>query len=371
MLNKYRQGILNMCKRRIQKAGKESQQYQVENMTIINGITEERARVIFQEQSLLARKEYTEEAYRIANERVGKFEERFMPRISRVEDAMTSFADPAFQMLLRRTQQTAATTEREADYDLLSELLVCHVQKGGDRKNRAAINRAVDIVDEIDNEALCGLTVAHAILHFAPVTGLCRDGLSALNNLFSKIMYQDLPSGREWLDHLDVLGAIRLISIAKSLKLEELYSKTLNGYICVGIKADSDNYQKAIEILEAKQVNREALVPNECLDGYYRIAIRNKDEINDPECNMVLEGAPLSHEKQEAIKKIFGLYSHDEVLLEQAKDNFVRIWDEFESLRILRQWWNGISDGFAITQVGMILSQINAKRCDPDLPDLL
>ena len=155
----------------LQKAGKDSQQIQIGNVIINSaGITEERARAVFNEMIPQALANYTEEAQKIATERVNKLEERIMPQINQVEGLLPAFADPAFQVLLRKAQQKAAITERENDYDLLTELLVCHVQKGNDRKNRAGIVKAVDIIDTIDNDALCALTIAFVLAHFWPAT---------------------------------------------------------------------------------------------------------------------------------------------------------------------------------------------------------
>ena len=170
--------------KQLQKAGDGATQLQANTVNIYNGVSEERVRSIIQEQYCLARQEYTEDAYRIANERVKQFEESMMSRIMQVENALPSFADPAFQFLLRHALQTAACTERPVDYDLLTELLVCHVQKGENRKNRTGINRAVEIVGEIDNDALCALTVAHALSFFVPVSGNCGEGLKITYNIF-------------------------------------------------------------------------------------------------------------------------------------------------------------------------------------------
>lgn len=357
--------------RQIQKAGDGSQQYQADSITIISGITEERVRAIFAEQNQLARKEYTEDAYRIADERVGKFEERFMPRITQVENALPSFADPAFQFLLRRAQQTAAATESEVDYDLLTELLVCHVQKGEERKNRAAINRAVGIVGEVDNSALCGLTAAHALGSFLPITGNCIDGIKVLNDLFGRIIYQELPSGSEWLDHLDVLGAIRIMPFGGMKKALEIYSASLNGYTCAGIKAESEEYKRAAEILDTVKINRGILIPNECLDGFYRLAVRNEESIEDLAFNSGVARVPLSTDQKDSLKKIWGMYESEATLKKQAEDRFMEIWDSFKTLRKLREWWDSIPQAFSITQVGRVLAQTNAKRCDPSLPDLI
>ena len=357
--------------KQIQRAGDGSQQYQAESITIINGVTEERVRAIFNEQNQLARKEYTEDAYRIADERVGKFEDRFMPRITQIEDAMPSFANPTFQLLLRRAQVSAATTEREADYDLLTELLVCHVQKGEERKNRAAINRAVEIVGEVDNDALCGLTAAHAFGAFSPITGNTIDGIKVLNNLFSKIIYQALPTGSDWLDHLDVLGAVRIMSFGNMKKAAEFYTSSLKGYTCVGIKAESEEYKKAVDILDAAKIDPSILIPNDCLDGYYRLTLINEKQIEDPGFNNGSVYVSLSKEKRDAIKQVWDMYETEEALKKQAENRFMVLWDSFDTLHELRRWWDSIPQAFSITQVGRVLAQTNAKRCDPSLPDLI
>lgn len=357
--------------KQIQKAGSNSLQCQAENITIINGVSEERVRAIFTEQSQLARREYTEDAYRIADERVGKFEDCFMPRIAQVENALPFFADPAFQFLLRHAQQMAAATERDADYDLLTELLICHVQKGDDRKNRAAINRAVEIIGDVDNDALCGLTAAHALLSFSPVTGNCIDGIKVLNDLFSKIIYRELPAGSEWLDHLDILGAVRISPFGKMKTSVEYYSSSLNGYICVGIHEESEEYKKAIDLLDNAKINQNILVPNECLDGFYRLAIRNEDSIEDLAFNYGAVRVPLSYEQKGSLKQIWGMYETEDALKKQAENRFIEIWDSFDTLSKLRKWWDSIPNAFSITQVGRILAQTNAKRCDSSLPDLI
>ena len=357
--------------KQVQKAGDNSQQFQSENIIIYNGITEERCRAIFNEQNQPARKEYTEDAYRIADERVGKFEERFMPRITQVENALPSFADPAFQFLLRQAQQTAAATEREADYDLLTELLVCHIQKGEERKNRAAINRAVEIVSDIDNQALCGLTTAHALGSFIPATGICLDGIKVMDDMFSKILYQDLPMGKAWLEHLEILGAVRIMSFGAMKKSADYLTISLSGYACTGIKGGTEEYYKALEILNSAKISHNILVPNDCLDGYYRLALCNEDAVDNLTGTVGGVHRSPGKEQKAAITKIFSMYDKDASLKKQAKENFMALWNSFDALRELSEWWDSIPHAFSITQVGRVLAQTNAKRCDPSLPDLI
>ena len=366
-----------------QKAGDNSQQNQAVIQNINNenhyyfheheGITEEQAIAIYHKQSQLARKEYTDEANKIAEERFQKFENQLMKRFMLLENALSSFADPAFQILLRHAQLSAAATERDADYDLLTELLVCHVQKGQDRKNRAGISRVVEIVNEIDNAALCGLTVAHAIERFTPNTGNCIEGVKLLNGMFSKLMYQELPYGKEWLEHLELLNTIRLFpyGLGHLNKFDDIYSNSLDGFICVGIKRDSEEFQKTIVLLNESGIDPQFLVKNDFLEGYYRLELTNEKQIDTLEIVNEQKTFPLSPQQKNTIRQVLGMYSKDNSLINQAKNKFMEVWDSHEALHKLKSWWYNIPQPFTITQLGRVLAQINAKRCDPTLPDLI
>ena len=250
-------------------------------------------------------------------------------------------------------------------------MLVCHIQKGANRKTRASIGLAIDIVDSIDNDALCALTVAHAVNTYLPVSGLCTEGLSILNGLYSKLIYQELPTDKNWFDHLDILGAIRITPFGGMNKIPDIYQNALNGYVCVGIKKDSDVYKQAVEKLTAVRLDANILVDNELLDGYVRLPIRNKDSIL--ELSMIINGIPRGINKLEieCLNEIWNLYSQDGSLQEETNKKFAETWNSFEYLDHLSKWWNSIDIAFSITQVGITLAHTNAKRCDHGIPDLI
>ncbi len=347
-------------------------QTQVGTMIVNQGISEERVRSVFAEMVPQALEQYTKDAYAVSNMRLEKLEMAIIPRVMQVEEAINAFGDPAFQILLRKAQQTAAATERQDDYELLSELLMCHVQKGANRKNRVGIAKAVEIVDDIDNDALCGLTVVHAISRYSPLSGNINEGLSVLEGLFSKLLYIDLPSDREWIDHLDVLGAVRMTSFSTFKKFREYYCEKLNGYACVGIKIDSDEYKRAIELIQKAGIPTKILVENEFIDGFVRLEIATKESIKDLIItNDITSSRPLSEVEIEALEGVWELYSKDKMMLDTVKDEFIKTWDTFESLKKIRNWWEQIPCSFDITMVGTVLAHTNAKRCDSSLPDLL
>lgn len=354
-----------------QIAREESKQCQIGTIIYNEGITEERARNIFAEMIPQALNNYTQDAYRTANVRIDKLEEIVIPRIVNIDGAIESFADPAFQLLLRKTQQTAAATEREDDYKLLSELLICHIQKGENRKNRTGITQAIEIVDDIDNDALCALTLVHAITNYRPVTGNIKEGIQILNNLFSKLMYMTLPKDIEWIDHLDVLRAVRINRFGTFKKTKAYFTEELSGYACIGLKIDSIEYRKSIELLNSVNFNESFLIPNELLDGYVRLPVCNKREIvNIPIITSGIE-RKIIKEEITILENIWEMYSKDDILQSKVDEEFMKLWDSFETLKQLRMWWDFIPVLFDITKVGTVLAYTNAKRCDPNIPDLL
>ena len=104
---------MSMSDKQVQKAGNNAQQMQAEiiNITNVSGIDEKRAREIFNEMYAIARKDFTQDAYQCANERVAKFEEALMPKMLKVEGALQKFSDPSFQFLITEAHKTAASTE--------------------------------------------------------------------------------------------------------------------------------------------------------------------------------------------------------------------------------------------------------------------
>lgn len=367
-----------MANKQIQEAGDNSQQLQANNMIVNIGIDEKRAREIYQEMNLQLRKDYTQEALDIANSRVTEFENRLLPKMDSIEGALEAFADPSFQLLLVEAQKTAASTERPADYDLLSELLIHRFQKGDNRVTRAGISRAVEIVDEIADDALLGLTVFHSVNYFFPASGVIQQGLNTLNDLFGKLFYSNLPTGSEWLDHLDILDAIRVSNFGGLKKIEQYYPEMLSGYIDIGIEKNSEDYNKSIELLKNNRLPQNILIDHELNADYVRINIPNKDHIdslalthqiaNNGQLSFI--NVPLTDIQKGIIKSIYDLYKKDNNIRQLNVKKFMEEWNKQPNLNILREWWDGINAGVQLTSVGKVLAHSNAQRCDKNLPPL-
>ena len=367
-----------MMDKQSQKAGNNSSNFQAENMTLVMGIDEKRAREVFQEMNLRLKENYSEEAMKIAQIRIDEFESRLMPKMESLEGALEAFADPSFQLLLVEAQKTAAATERPVDYELLSELLVHRFQKRKNRVARAGISRAVKIVDEIDDDALLGLTVFHSINSFLPLTGDIFQGLDVLNELFGKVLYGSLPLGRDWLDHLDILDAVRLSPIGTLKKIEDYYPEQLYGYVDVGIKKNSENFDRAMSIIEANKLPKDIIIEHALNPEFVRVPISNRQHIESLVLTKQLfqqgffipKSIALSDSQKKAINTIYDLYSQDINIKNENTRLFIEHWDERANLNTLKKWWNSINIGAEVTSVGRVLAHSNAQRCDKNLPSL-
>ena len=234
-----------------------------------------------------------------------------------------NLSDSKIQFMLRDANMTAAKSTRLEDLNILSELLACHIEKGNDIKIDAGISRAINIVNEVDLDSLCALTIVLSILNIKPVTGNVEEGLSVLNDLYTKLLTHPLPEDDAWIDNLNVVGAINILS-GSFYKVDKLLSSRFDGYLSVGIKSDSNEHKKAIEILENNHYSKDVLKNNVFLPEYLRLPIVNNAELK-PELKPILE-----------------LYSKDKVLQQTINDNFMNKWDTYDALRIVKEWFNNI-----------------------------
>ena len=294
----------------------------------------------------------TQVSKEICKDKMKKFESQWIPVITKMENAVNNLIDPKFQFMIRDANISAAKSSRQEDLEMLTQLLVCHIEKGCDLKKDAGISKAIQIVNEVDYDSLCALTCVATLLKICPTVLGVNDGLQIMDELYSKLLFTELPRGDRWIDHLEVLGTIG-IRTGKFYELKKILSGNYDGYVCVGIKEGSEEHDKAKEILKEYDNGLEYLVPNECLPGYLRIGCVQQNSI------------------QSELKPILDLYSKDGELLKQVQSDFMEKWDSFNNLKKIREWFEKIPLWFRITSVGYALAQTNAKRCFPNFPDLI
>lgn len=363
-----------MESKQVQKAGDGSQQVQAQNVYIVNGISEQRVREICSEVAVAAISNNSLEASDVARQRIDRFVDLLLPRIQRIEKDFESFSDPAFQVLLRKAQIAATCTERECDYNILSELLVHRINNRFDVKKKASIAKAIEIIDQIDDDSLCALTMYHAIRSFIPLTGNIKEGLATLSRFYEKINPNLLPTNEMWMDNLSILGAITIIPFFATQKYDDLIQKLLDGYACVGIKKESEEYSTALDILNSHNMPNNVLIDHELLEGYVRLKINQKNEID--RLAFIINGQeqmqsrPLTDEEKKCLHDIWNLYSKDEQLKNTVLKKMMELMNSFEAMNKSIKWWNSVSVNFVITSIGRVIAHTNAKRIDNTLPDL-
>lgn len=340
-----------MFGRQRQRGGDDSVQVQAaRDVVIVHGITEERAREIAATTARHAIDEYVAEGQTIAGERIDQLDVKVVERLLH-RDRLDAFGDPSFQRALRKGQIGAAATNREADFDMLAELLSDRVDRLGDRRSTAGIDRAVEVVDQLDEVALRGLTIFHAVTQWHPASGMVLRGLDDFAELFGHLMDGELPTGSDWLEHLDILDAVRVSSITTLKPFDDFFAQSVLGYVAPGRPREISEEEAA----EIDDVFIRGLVDHELREGYVRIPAVGLEELKSASSAM---NAPAQTKLIEFATTSLGLGTID-------PDAKARLIEEIQSrpqLSALRDFWTGIPAHFRPTSVGKALARANAQR---------
>lgn len=360
-----------------QKAGDSSTQMQA--TTIVNnynsiGIDEKRARLICKEEFAVACRELTHEACDIATERVHKLENKLLPKMQQYDKSLEAFADPSFQLTLQKAQLVAAASERENDYDLLSELLLHRTKEGHDRFRRLGITKAIEIVDQVSDEALVALTLAYAFPKFVPTSKKLSDGLNFLNQFYAKMIGQTkLPIDDKWLEHLDLLSVIRLgiKNINSFKKVKDVTPLIFSDFFIEGIKANSPELGTIKDEFVKNGLSLVNFVPHQFRNGYVVLDLPN----NIDDCCIIKKlhagqqfTMPLADNLKDLIRKSANTINKKNIEDKELQDCFMSKWNSYNSLKKIGEWWDVIPCHFTITPVGQALANSYIHGKDSSIP---
>lgn len=298
---------------------------------------------------------YVAEGVAVAGGRIDQFDAKLLDVLTEGE-SLQALKDPAFQVLLKKAQIGAASTEREDDYELLASLLGERT-RDGDRRARASIAKAVEVVDSLDDSALQGLTILFYLWDLRPGARSVDTGLDNYSRALGEIGCHMLPMGDGWLDHIDILGLARVDrSGAQTLKpFEEKLALTVPGYTGKGVHED---LRKGVE----ERFRDEAgvslkLVPHELKPGYYRMPFSDIEGLQ-----AALDQTSLYPEEKQKVLDIataeVGIREHDPAVL----DSFRQAMDARPELAVCRAWWNQIPHPPLRTSIGTAIAYSNAAR---------
>ena len=341
-----------------------------------NGITEERSRAIFDEKLPIALQNYSVESEIVARGRAYKFRQKLVPRLGEEEKGFESFADPSFLFLLMEAQKAAASTDRESDYDVLSELLANRVKVATDRRLYLGINKAVSVLPFVSDEQLAGMTIEFCIAKISSKSNYIIQGLSAIDECYGKIIGNcELPKGDGWLDSLEAGGLVKNLRqpLQGFKKSRQIILEFFEHYTRTGIKKGSEKYAQAIELLKSAGLTESVLIEHELNNEYVRILALDEAGIDELVGNRLLENGatltiPLSDAQKEVLRKIMALYDGEEGIREDFKNRFVSKFMEFPNVKKVMEWWDSNETFYELTIVGNILANANANKCDARIP---
>ena len=354
-----------------QKAGENSTQYLAEGDIYINyGITEARAREIFNELFMNEAKNISKEAEIIASKSIGVFEGKLITKMAQIDDALNSFKSPEFIYLLSLAEKTAMQTEDDLDFDLLTNLIINKIQKPSNKKIGTGIKQAVQILNELEYEALLGLTVAFSLSTYVFDSPFESEVLNAMNDMFSKMHPNDLNCNIEWMDQLDVLKCVRLSEMGKNKKLEEMYYMTYKNSFAKGILLASNEYIECVDMLKQNNIPSDVLVSNIDYPEYYKLNIFDEQLIDNSEITIGDNTYSFDDTQKKVLHYIYSKYVGKESQ-ENAIKQIVDKMKKYDSLWAVRNWWNSMPKHLDITIVGKTIAYSYAKYLVPSIPDVL
>lgn len=344
--------------------------------TSVTGIDETRARNIYKEEFAVACQNWTQEAIVIAEQRVHQLEDRLMPKMVAYDKSLSFFGDPAFQFTLRQAQISAASSDRESDYEMLSKLLLHRIEQGNNLNRRLGVCKAIEIVNQVTEEALIGLTMVYVVSKFTPVSNDVNEGLSALDALYGRIIESNkLPIDESWMENLDLLSAIRLgvHSLNKFKKFEEFIPSQLSKYLVSGIDKNSKEYSELREEFVKKGLSEKSFVPHGLKPGFVKLCV--DDDIENIHISItgdsgVILRVPLSQEQKVVMSKAISIVRKDESSNDNLKSQLIGKMDNYSNIRTIKEWWNKLPVYFSITPAGEALANAYAQGKDPNVPSL-
>lgn len=334
-----------------QRAGNDSTLIQATGDINI-GVSEKRAHEIARETSKQVISEFTADAMAMVQDRILKLDDRIIAALIR-ENRLQVFADPGFQRTYRKAQEGAAVSDRDSDYDLLSALMVDRAERGTKHTIRAGIDRAIEVIDRIDDEALRGLTVFQAVLQYKPAGGDIDKGLDVMNRLLGQLIDGPLPAGSDWLDHLDILDVVRPNSSSEFRKFNDFWpTEMMPGYISRGV--EESDAPKTWSYL-GKDF-RWLSAPHKFKEGFVRIEAPTKKDFERYYSSLPPEAVEIvSNDADE----IFHLSDIDE----SCREPLMVLIRAIPKLRMIEEWWDTLPF-FSVTAVGRVLARANAERLD-------
>lgn len=334
--------------------------FQIQCIIHNNGIDEKRARELVKEEQQRLEK------------RVRKWLSLAGKKLLR-ENLLEALSDPAFLIEVENAKRTAASTDREWDYELLSELLLHRARDGENRYLRAGMAHAITVVDKIADEALCGITVSFLISSGVDPCLPVRDRLNWYKQLFEKICTSNLPENPGWLDHVNLLNIALCYTgvLARNDSFLDIFGKHFPECGALGVDTRSDKYREFLDMLHSCSIPEAFIVDNELLPGHVLVkqmpSADGQPVLYDYQGNRMT----LNEEQKNCLNHaVQTCYDQDEKTKKELIRKLEQAINEHLYLQRVSAYHNRYGNLFSLTMAGKVLAYANAKLLFPELPDI-
>lgn len=202
-----------------------------------------------------------------------------------------------------------------------------------------------------------------------------EEGLGIINKLYNNILdRKTLPSNDDWMEHLDLLSAIRISphNIAHFKKLDDFIPIMFRKYLVSGVLEDSDECNNIKDDFVKCGIPTSCIIPHPLKPNYMQL--NNSFNVDDmrmiTRIDSTVTETPLNPQQKEAMKKAINILRKDESNDSTLKSRIVSEWDKRPMLKEVHSWWNSLTDHFTITLVGMALANAHIQSKSPNIPSL-
>jgi hypothetical protein len=355
-----------MFERQRQVAGQGAQQIQVAG-DLIYGLTEARAGEIMRAQAReILLQEFSQEAQAIADRRIAKFSEMLVSNFSKLE-LLSSFGEPAFQILLRRAQMHAAATDGGVSHELLTGLLSQRAETSA-RRVHLAVHRAVEVVEFIDDETLLAVTLLWLFTKTIPMGPKVERSLDYRERMLERLIGEsDLPSGTGWQETADLLSCIDYMRTGESsfVKWKDAFYASIPGAVSMPIQPEAaESVRESLRAIDAGLES--CLVENVFIPGTYVVEFPGGHRVEHVKKFLA---AYLGADQQERLAALIEELQWGILDLTMKDAVHEHVVANYPAIRRVAEWWDRLDGWASLTSVGIAIAYSNMRRHD-EMPGL-
>lgn len=343
------------------------------NNYYVSGVTEEQVITIFKEQAKNIIQEYGIIAEEKANERINKFENITLEKIHNLEASLDAFKKPELRVFVSECYKSAVQTDLDSDYDVLSELLLERIKNDGNRAIYSYLKYATQIIPDLDSNALLALTVYFCAYDLIFNATRPLDVMRMMDELYKNVLYAKLPEKSDWIEQLEILRCIKTHQFYMPLSYIEHFKKTYSAFFEIGIKENSENYVKTIEILNQNKIPSDIFEPHEFNPGYYKLSIARESDIDKRIAFKSFFGGNLimpTEEQKSALHAIYKLYESNSALKAAISAKIKDTLKTYQYINSIISWLDKIKVSFSIASVGNLIANANSRIYEKQIPKL-